>query len=63
MAQARIGAQRAQQRVLQDVLGVVVAGEPAGVREQLVAVGLDERPERGQGDLLTSVQRGRSRRM
>ena len=50
MAQARVGAQRAQQRVLQHVLGVRVAGDAAGVDEQLVAVGLDERPERGQGD-------------
>ena len=50
MAQPRIGPQRAQQRVLQDVLGVLVAGQPARVDEQLVAVGLDEGPERGQGD-------------
>ena len=32
MAQPRIGPQRAQQRVLQDVLGVLVAGQPARVR-------------------------------
>ena len=51
VAQAGVRAQGTQQRLLQHVLGVVVAGEPAGVREQLVAVGLDERPERGQGDL------------
>ena len=52
MAQPRIGAQRAQERVLQHVLGVLVAGHPARVREQLVAVRLDERPERGQHDPL-----------
>ena len=45
----RVGAQRAQQRVLHDVLGVRVAGEAAGVDEQLGAVGLDQGPERGQG--------------
>ena len=49
MAQARIGAQRAQQRVLQHVLAVAVARDAAGVDEQLVAVRLDERPERGAG--------------
>jgi hypothetical protein len=42
VSQARIGPQRAQQRVLQDVLGVVGAGHAAGVGKQLVAVGLDE---------------------
>ena len=47
VAQPRIGPQGAQQRVLQDVLGRV-AGQPARVREQLVAVGLDEGPERWQ---------------
>ena len=45
--QLRVRPQRAQQRVLQDVLAVIVARELAGVDEQLVAVGLDERPERG----------------
>ena len=50
VAQAGIGAQRAQQRVLQHVLAVGVAGHAAGVDEQLVAVGLHERPERGEGD-------------
>ena len=50
VAQPRIGAQRAQQGVLEDVLAVGVAGEPPRVDQQLVAVGLDERPERGQGD-------------
>ena len=50
MAQPRIRAQCAQQRVLHDVLGVLVAGEPPRVREQLVAVGLDEAPERGKYD-------------
>ena len=48
VAQARIGPQGAQQRVLQDVLRVLVARQPAGVDEQLVAVGLYERPERWQ---------------
>ena len=48
MAQPRVRAQRAQQRVLHDVLGLLVAGEPARVREQLVAVALDEDPERRQ---------------
>ena len=48
MAQARIGAQRPQERVLDDVLGVLVAGEPPGMGQQLVAVPLDEAPEGGQ---------------
>ena len=48
MAQPRIGAQRAQERVLEDVLGVLGAGHSARVREQLVAVRLDEAPERGE---------------
>ena len=47
--QARVRAQRAQQRVLHDVLGVRVVGEAAGVHEQLGAVGLDQGPERWQG--------------
>ena len=59
MAQPRIGPQRAQQRVLQDVLGVLVARQAARVDEQLVAVGLDERPERWQR---TSVSNARARR-
>ena len=50
MAQLRVSAQRAQQRVLEDVLGALVVGHPARMREQLVAVDLDERPERGQGN-------------
>ena len=53
VAQAGIGPQGAQQRVLQDVLGVLVARQPAGVHEQLVAVGLDQRPERWQHVHLT----------
>ena len=48
MPQPRIRPQRAQQRVLQHVLGVLVAGQLARVHEQLVAVSLDEAPERGQ---------------
>jgi hypothetical protein len=48
VAQPRIGAQGPQQRVLEDVLGVVGAREPARVGQQLVAVGLDEAPERRQ---------------
>ena len=47
MAQARIGAQGPQQRVLQHVLGGLLVGHPARVGEQLVAVALDQRPERG----------------
>ena len=47
MAQARIGPQRAQQRVLQHVLAVGVAGQAPGVHQQLVAMRLDERPEGG----------------
>ena len=47
VTQLRIGPQRAQQRVLQDVLGLV-ARQPARVDQQLVAVGLYERPERWQ---------------
>jgi AAA ATPase domain len=50
VAQPRVGAQRAQQRVLEHVLGGLLVREPAGVGEQLVAVALDQRPERGQGD-------------
>jgi hypothetical protein len=45
--QPRIRPQRAQQRVLQDVLRGV-RSEPPRVREQFVAVGLDEGPERWQ---------------
>ena len=48
VAQARIGPQGAQQRVLQDVLRVLVTRQPAGVHEQLVAVGFYECPERWQ---------------
>ena len=48
VAQLRIGPQRAQQRVLQDILRGAVARHPARVDEQLVAVGLYERPERWQ---------------
>ena len=48
MPQPRIGPQGAQQRVLQDVLAVLVAGQAPGVDEQLVPVGLDQRPERRQ---------------
>ena len=48
VAQAGIGPQGAQERVLQDVLGLLVARQAAGVHEQLVAVGLYERPERWQ---------------
>jgi hypothetical protein len=50
VTQPRIGAQRAEQRVLQDVLGVLVAGKPSRVDEQLVAVALDEAPERWECD-------------
>ena len=50
MAQARVGAQRPQQRVLEDVLRALVVGHPPRVGEQLVAVALDERPERGEGE-------------
>jgi hypothetical protein len=50
VAQPGVGPQRAQQRLLQDVLGLTVPGEPPRVGEQLVAVELHERPERGQGD-------------
>ena len=57
MAQPRIRAQRAQQRVLHDVFGVLVAGEPPRVREQLVAVGLDEVQNGGRRRSVTSVQR------
>jgi hypothetical protein len=46
--QARVRAQRTQERLLEDVLGVLLARQLAGVDEQLVAVGLHERPERGQ---------------
>ncbi len=53
MAQLRIGPQGAQQRVLEDVLGLLVTRQPARVDEQLVAVGLDERPERWQHVHLT----------
>ena len=48
MAQPRIRAQRAQQRVLHDVLGVLVAGEPPRMGEQLVAVALDEDSRTGE---------------
>ena len=48
MLQPGVRAERAQQRVLEDVLGVGVAGEPARVDQQLVAMGLHERPERGE---------------
>ena len=48
VAEPRIGAQRAQERVLEHVLGVLVAGHPPGMGEQLVAVALDEDPERGE---------------
>ena len=49
MAQPGISPERAQEGVLQHVLGVVGPGDAAGVREQLVAVGLDQAPERGEG--------------
>ena len=52
VAQPRIGPQGAQQRVLQHVLGLVVAGHAAGMREQLVAVALDEHPEGGKDHIL-----------
>ena len=50
VAQPRVGAQRAQERVLQHVLAVRVAGEPPRVHEQLGAVRLDERPEGREDD-------------
>jgi hypothetical protein len=50
VTQAGIGAQRAQERIVHHVLGLTVAGQPACVREQLVAVVLDQRPEGGQRD-------------
>jgi hypothetical protein len=48
VTEPRIRTQRAHERVLHDVLRVLVAGDAAGMHEQLVAVCLDEGPEGGQ---------------
>jgi hypothetical protein len=48
VGQLRVRAEGTQQRVLHDVLGVLIPGHAPGVGEQLVAVGLDEGPEGGE---------------
>ena len=48
VAQPRIGPERAQQRVVEHVLGVL-ARQPPGVREQLGAVGVEQGGEGRQG--------------
>ena len=59
MAQPRIRAQGAQQRVLEHVLGLRVARELARVHEQLVAVALDEGPEGWEHTLCNARRAGR----